>query len=147
MQQILVEGFNKGIAQMLAGSKDRLYIAIGSGDESWDTEGLPDDVPTSTQYLMQERARLPVASIEYLDSEGTVSGIPTPKVKITSGIFTGEEYRGAVRECGLYLTENSLQTMLLYSVFARVDITEQATLTKCLTLTLGSQEETVIHIP
>ena len=138
MQQVLTNSFTDYIAQIILEDKGNLYIAIGSGDSSWDLDGVPDDVSQGTSSLILERAIAPVASVEYLDDNDEVSATPTSKIRITSKIFTGEDYLGAIRECGLFSIRNQIRTMLMYSVFARLDLTEHLTLTKSLVISLAS---------
>ena len=135
MNQVLTGDFLKYIAVIIADSKNRLYVAIGSGDPNWDTEGLPE-VTSSVSGLVHEEARLPVASTEFIGTDGLPSEEPTTKVNIISERFSGEEYTGPVRECGLYFGNDENAPLLLYSVFPRINITPQVALTKSLSIDL-----------
>ena len=135
MNQVLTGDFLKYIAAIIADSKNRLYIAIGSGDSSWDSNGLPE-ITSSISELVHEEARLPVANIEFIGTDGLPSEDLTTKVNIISERFSGEEYAGPIRECGLYFGNNETAPLLLYSVFPRINITPQVALTKSLTIDL-----------
>ena len=135
MNQVLTGDFLKYIAVIIADSKNRLYMAIGSGDSSWDSNGLPE-ITSSVSGLIHEEARLPIANVEFIGIDGLPSEEPTTKVNIISERFSGEEYAGPVRECGLYFGNDENAPLILYSVFPRINITPQVALTKSLLIDL-----------
>lgn len=136
MGQTVTDGLVYATAEYLVSSRADLYIAIGQGLSSWDTEGTPD--PESTvSALISQQAEAPIADICYLDQEGMPTDEPTPRVMATSARFSAEEYEGAVRECGLFLGTGRSRRMLMYSAFPRVDITPQISLTKNMAIALA----------
>lgn len=137
MQQVLTDNFESYIACAVKANKPNLYIGIGTGNPSWDTGGLPDVSP-DTSSLLNPVSIKPVDSIDFLDSEGEVSSSPTNILSFNSYRFTADEFEGAVRECGLFYSDGETSFMITYSVFSRVDITPQITLTKNIILRLGS---------
>ena len=60
------------------------YIAVGSGQEAWDTEGVPDPSPSTTQ-LVNELARA-AASVIFLDESNEETATVTNKLEV-AGVF------------------------------------------------------------
>ena len=137
-QQTLTDSFILWLAQSLASQKESLYIAIGAGLPSWDSEGLPSVAP-DVSGLVDQKSIKPVSRIAYLTDQEQVSPDPTPILQFTSSMFFAEDYEGSVRECGLfsYDREADRYTLILYSVFSRLDITPQVSLTKNLIINLA----------
>lgn len=139
MQQVLTDNYDIYLACAVKANKANLYIGIGTGNPSWDTGGLPDASP-DTESLLNPVSVKPVESIVFLDGNGDVTDTPTNTLSIDSYRFTADEFEGAVRECGLFYSDGTTSFMILYSVFSRVDITPQVTLTKNLIIQLGSSQ-------
>lgn len=137
MQQTVTDSFDTFLATVIRDDISRLVIGIGTGDPSWDTQGLPDVTP-DTSSLFGPVAFKPVESIDFLDGDGNVSQEPTSVLSISSQSFTAEDFEGAVRECGLLYVTGDSSVLVMYSVFSRIEITPQVTLTKNLILRLGS---------
>lgn len=137
-QQTLTDDFILWLAQSLATQKESLYIAIGAGLPSWDSDGLPS-VTSDVTELEDQKSIKPVSKIVYLTDQEQVSSDPTPILQFTSSMFFAEDYEGSVRECGLfsYNQETEAYTLILYSVFSKIDITPQVSLTKNLIINLA----------
>lgn len=137
-QQTLTDDFILWLAQSLATQKESLYIAIGAGLSSWDSDGLPS-VTSDVTELEDQKSIKPVSKIVYLTDQEQVSSDPTPILQFTSSMFFAEDYEGSVRECGLfsYNQETEVYTLILYSVFSKIDITPQVSLTKNLIINLA----------
>jgi hypothetical protein len=74
-------------------------LAVGTGDGGWD----PLDPPAATntqRSLYSELARKQIASSDFIDSGGGISGIPTNVVDYTT-TFSESEAVGALVEMGL----------------------------------------------
>lgn len=74
-------------------------LAVGTGDGGWD----PLDPPAATntqRSLWNELARKQIASSDFIDSGGAISGIPTNIVDYTT-TFSESEAVGALTEMGL----------------------------------------------
>ena len=140
MQQVLTDSFASYAATAMKADIANLRVVIGMGNPSWDDTGLPDVSP-STDELLSPVAINPVERIDFLDAEGNVSPTPTSTLRIDSRSFTAEDFEGSVRECGLYRIDGNYEAMILYSVFSRIDITPQITLTKSLIIRLGQPGE------
>lgn len=76
-----------------------LALAVGTGDVGWNPLAPPP--PTKTQRsLFNELARKQVASTNFVDADGGVSGIPTNVVDFTT-VFSESEAVGVLTEMGL----------------------------------------------
>ena len=136
MHQVVTDGFVLSVAGAIAGCRNNFYIAIGAGESSWD--GNLPDVSSDMTSLIHETARKPIAKVEYLDdNDDPVEGI-TAKINLVSHRFSAEDYEGPVRECGLFFVDGDTEIMVMYSVFERVDITPQLTITKNMIINLAS---------
>lgn len=97
----------------LALSADGLkYMAVGSGDASWDTgNNLPSPSPDATQ-LHNEIDRIALDSKQYLEANNTPTVRQTNRIQCTA-LFPAGRATGFHREFGLFggsaatLTENS----------------------------------------
>lgn len=74
-------------------------LAVGTGDVGWDPLNPP--AATITQRsLYNELARKQISVSDFIDSEGSISGIPTNVVDFTT-TFSESEAVGALTEMGL----------------------------------------------
>lgn len=127
---------------MLSASQggDALYIAIGSGEDQWDT--LPPTLNRSNLVFVNELARLPVPAenISCIDVNDNPSVDPTWRILVSAN-FHGEGTVGAIRETGLFgmgaATELGSGQLLSYFVHARIDKTIEMDFERLLTLDLS----------
>lgn len=74
-------------------------LAVGTGDVGWDINNPP--IATNTQRsLYNELARKQLQLLEFIDSGGSVSGIPTNVIDLTT-TFTESEAVGPLVEMGI----------------------------------------------
>ncbi len=74
-------------------------LAVGTGDGGWD----PMNPPTATntqRSLYNELGRKQFASTDFIDSEGSISAIPTKVIDVTT-IFAESEAVGPIVEMGI----------------------------------------------
>jgi hypothetical protein len=76
-----------------------LALAVGTGNVGWNPLDPPSPT-TSQRSLENEIARKQIASSDFIDSGGGISGIPTNVVDFTT-IFSESEAVGALDEMGL----------------------------------------------
>lgn len=91
------------VARLLADKNDPAwgikYLAIGTGDPSWDPTAPP--APTGAEHgLVNEIARKTFTSVSFIDSGGAVTTTPTNIVDYIT-IFDQNEAVGALMEMGL----------------------------------------------
>ena len=93
----IVTDINKAIAYALAQKGGATYWAIGSGQESWDTN--PVDPQPSDTRLNNEIGRklIPSSAIKFLDSRGEETSSITNTILITL-TFGADEMNGKWRE-------------------------------------------------
>ena len=135
MHQVLTVFLSTMVNALLLDSANSLYIAIGEGNISWD-EGLPDITPV-VYNLYREVAKKKIKSINYFNTlTNEISATPTDTLLVTSEMFNGEDYIGPVRECGLFMKKEGIFYLIAYSVFNKIELTEQVTITKNLLIKL-----------
>ena len=102
---ILTDNYNKTISSLFMGNSDKLYMVIGSGNESWDTDGLPTSYPTN-EKVVNEVARLHIDTnnIAYVNPDDieTVSDEPTNTIRINIDVESSLLNNQYIREYGLY---------------------------------------------
>ena len=76
------------------------YLAVGSGQESWDTEGVPDPSPSQTQ-LVNELARA-VVEITFLDESNEPTVTVTNKLEVAGAFASGVAESAPWREWGIF---------------------------------------------
>ena len=74
------------------------YVVVGSGQVSWDADGVPDATAAQTD-MVSELARV-AATVSYLDSANALSLTPTSRLSI-SGVFTSTLGNESWREWGI----------------------------------------------
>ncbi len=81
---------------------DRInYLAIGSGEVSWDTTPPTqsyDQAALTTEFY---RKAIPIGNIEYLDALDVVTLTPTKKIQVSLTLLAGEA-TGTLREFALF---------------------------------------------
>jgi len=100
---ILLATFMKGtgapIANQCIPNFGVYALAVGTGDVSWNPMNPPPANPMQ-RSLYNELGRKAVASTNFIDSEGAISGVRTHIVDFTT-TFTESEAVGALTEMGL----------------------------------------------
>ena len=85
--RVLLSGFMKN--ESSAGIQ---YLAVGSGNASWDSVGVPPTDPDTTTNLVQRYSPpIPVGDleVEYLDVADEVQSAPSPRLQITATLPAG----------------------------------------------------------
>jgi len=68
------------------------FLAVGQGDATWDTKGIPPSAPdTTTDLVRRYSPTLPLATadIAYLDGADEVQSEPVPRLQITATLGPG----------------------------------------------------------
>lgn len=124
---MLSETFYRYLASLMHSASqggDALYIAIGSGEDQWDT--LPPVSERSNLTFVNEIARLPVSAenIMYIDTNDNPTAEPTWRIRVSVN-FRAEGTTGAIRETGLFgmgaSTDLGGGQLLSYFTHARID--------------------------
>lgn len=140
---MLTEAFYRYLANLMYDASqggDALYIAIGSGEDQWDT--LPPNRDRSNLAFVKELARLPVAAenITYMDANDNPSVGPTWRIRVSVN-FRGEGAIGTIRETGLFgmgaTTDLGSGQLLSYFIHARIDKTIEMDFERQVTLDLS----------
>lgn len=77
-----------------------LGLAVGSGDTGWGVLPIPPSGTPTQRALYSERMRKKADSIEFINSSGLVSPVPTNVIDIKT-TFGPSEANGEIREMGL----------------------------------------------
>lgn len=80
-------------------------LSVGTGDVSWNTNNPPPGT-IQQRSLFNEIARKRVASSSFIDSNGSISGVPTNVIDVTT-TFAESEAVGGLTEMGLIGGDNS----------------------------------------
>jgi len=76
------------------------FMAVGSGDPSWDITNPPAPTGTETE-LVAEIARKPISSITFVDVDGSPSATPTRWIDVLTTFGPGEG-TGSIMEIGTF---------------------------------------------
>ena len=127
---LIVHNCNVLLAALLKRHKDLkgiLYMAIGEGENNWDSS-RPAPLPTTTRLAKEvSRSKLVEDQILYLDAAGS-SETPTNQLEITT-IFKGEDFTSdqPLREFGLFggdaTGDPDTGYLIDYVIHPRVDLT------------------------
>jgi len=138
---LIVHTCNVLLAALLKRHKDLkgiLYLAIGEGENNWDSS-RPAPLPTTTRLAKEvSRNKLVEGQILYLNAAGQ-SETPTNQLEITT-LFKGEDFASdqPLREFGLFggdATDDPDTGYLIdYVIHPRVDLTRTMTLTRTVRL-------------
>jgi hypothetical protein len=93
----IVTSARTAFARALA--NETVYLVVGSGDSAWDSANPIPQPGLGQTTLLNELARV-VATVEYLDPTGAVSGSPTNRLRF-SGTFGIGVANGTIREYGI----------------------------------------------
>ena len=139
---MLTEAFYQHLASLIrseAQGEASLYLAVGTGQASWDT--LPPQLERQRLRFNSELARLAVDTTQavYVTEAGEVSRDPTSRVRVQVN-FAADQAIGSIRETGLFGVDatDALGSGQLLSYFAhpRIDKTEEMELERQVTLEL-----------
>jgi hypothetical protein len=138
---VLCDDFYSHLAGLLSGNTTpggALYIAVGTGQESWDR--LLPPYRRGTVRFAREIARKAVApeDVHCLDDAGVVAESITPHLRL-SVRFEGAEGSGSLRELGLFAQasgERNSGTLLSYFMHAAIEKTAGMSLERSLRLDL-----------
>ena len=116
------------------GMQGILYLAIGEGENNWDSSS-PAPLPTTTRLAKEvARNKLVEDQILYLNAAGQ-SETPTNQLEITT-LFKGEDFASdqPLREFGLFggdaTDDQDTGYLIDYVIHPRVDLTPTITLTR-----------------
>ncbi len=140
---MLATAFYSQIAAWMNADLGALYLAIGSGEASWD---LNPPLPLrSRTALTAERFRKPVQSAIYLDEQSNVSTVPTTRLQLQCEFLPGEGV-GAIRECGLLVGGDGVSGGILVAHYlhARLEKLAELSLTRHITLDLQPRQGVIV---
>lgn len=95
----LMKGTGAPIAHQSEPSFGVLALAVGTGDIAWNPLN-PPPATTTQRSLFNELARKQIATTDFIDADGAISGVPTNVVDYTT-IFAESEAVGTLTEMGL----------------------------------------------
>jgi hypothetical protein len=99
-QLVMGNGLGTGPNSSYVGAS---YMALGTGQASWDTSGPPAPTTSQTQLVNEPATgnfRKPVQA-QMVDASGNVTTTPTNRV-LVSAVFNVGEANGQLRELGLF---------------------------------------------
>lgn len=79
-------------------------LAVGTGDIGWDPKA-PPAATNSQRSLWNELGRKKISSIDFIDSDGDISGVPTNVIDFTT-VFSESEVVGPLMEMALIGGDN-----------------------------------------
>lgn len=134
---MITTAFSRHIAQRLA-ALGGFVLAVGRGAAAWDEQRPPPD-PTATA-LVDERARvvIPASDVVFLDDNGAVSQVPTPRIQLTATVEGGSTL-GPLREEGWFADATATPgtgALIVYRRHPRVDATAGMQIRRTLQLDL-----------
>lgn len=74
-------------------------LAVGTGDIGWDPQNPPPATKTQ-RSLYNEISRKQFSALQYIDSDGNISSVPTNVIDLTA-IFSESEAVGSLTEMGI----------------------------------------------
>jgi hypothetical protein len=135
---MLTDAFYRQLAGFIKGELTQggsLYIAIGSGHADWDRNPPILNRITTQLYREVQRKIVDQKDINYLTDKGEMSSEPTPQLNLQT-LFSPDEGRGALRECGLLFGEGDKARLIAYFIHPRIEKEAGASLQRSMTLDL-----------
>ena len=121
------------------------FWAVGAGDPAWDAAPVAASPETKKLHAEIERLKVPTEAISYLDTQGTPTQTPTPRLEVSLTFSWGTAL--VLREFALVGGDAEEKPgtgyLVNYVVHRRIDLPKSSKLTRKLRLTLdpGSESE------